>query len=268
VEPVDRDDAAITSLLRRAPIVSFRLDREARVVAWNDLIAGIAGIPAEEAIGRDVAEVLPTPEGAAGWRALLEQPAGTRRVWPTTHRSGATMHAAYIVQPLVGPDGERRGALMWGRDLTAEVEAERRREQELAAGRGVIERQERAIRELRAPVLEVWDRVVALPLVGELDAARTAEVMDRLLQEVVRVRARFAILDLTGVDAVDASTAGHLVDLVRAIRLLGAEGVLTGVHPSAAAAIVGLGADLSHLSVHATLRAALHRCIAALQARG
>lgn len=145
--------------------------------------------------------------------------------------------------------------------ITLDVTVLKRTASELQAKLDVIERQQRAIREMSTPIIEVWDRVLTLPIVGLVDSTRTAEIMENLLQAVVRYRARYAILDLTGVEVVDTSTASHILGLIRTIRLLGAEGILTGIHPSIAQTIVTLGVDLAGLIVRSTLREALHHCI-------
>lgn len=106
--------------------------------------------------------------------------------------------------------------------------------------------------------------MLTLPIIGLVDSVRTAEVMDDLLQSVARVRARYAILDMTGVEVVDTQTASHLIGLIRAIRLLGAEGIITGIHPTIAQTIVALGVDLRGIVVRASLREALKYCIAAM----
>ena len=116
-------------------------------------------------------------------------------------------------------------------------------------------------RELATPIIEVWDGVLTMPIVGLVDTARAAEIMDNLLQAVTRSRAGFAILDLTGVEVVDTGTASHLIQLIGALRLLGAEGILTGIHATVAQTMVSLGIDLSNVIVHATLRDALKHCI-------
>jgi rsbT co-antagonist protein RsbR len=125
----------------------------------------------------------------------------------------------------------------------------------------VIERQQEVIRNLETPIIEVWDRVITLPMVGVVDSRRAARVMDDLLAAVVRHAARYAILDLTGVDDVDTATASHIIGLVRAIRLLGAEGIITGIRPTVAQTIVTLGLDLSSITTCGTLRDGLKLCI-------
>ena len=124
------------------------------------------------------------------------------------------------------------------------------------------------IRELSTPVIEVWDGILTLPIVGLVDSVRTAEIMDNLLQTVVRTGSRFAILDLTGVQVVDTHTASHLIGLIQAIRLLGAEGLFTGIHPNIAETIVAIDIDLTHVRVFAKLRDALKHCIAQMNAKG
>jgi rsbT co-antagonist protein RsbR len=105
--------------------------------------------------------------------------------------------------------------------------------------------------------------VVVLPIIGLMDSVRTAERMDNLLQAVSRQRAHHAILDMTGIEVVDTATASHLLGMIRALRLLGAEGIIPGIHPGIAQTIVTQGLDLRDIVVHATLREALKRCITA-----
>ncbi|MCY1061448.1 PAS domain-containing protein [Nannocystis sp. SCPEA4] len=136
-------------------------------------------------------------------------------------------------------------------------------ERELRTKLDLIERQQRVIRELSTPIIEVWEGVLVMPIIGLVDSMRTSEIMDSLLQSIGRMRARFAILDLTGIEVVDTATANHLLAMIRAARLLGAEGILTGIHPGIAQTIVTLGVDLNGFVVHATLRQALSHCLAA-----
>lgn len=151
--------------------------------------------------------------------------------------------------------------------LSLNVSDLRRGEHELREKLTQIEAQQRTIRELSTPIVEVWDRVLTLPILGMVDAVRASEIMDNLLQAITRVRARFAIIDLTGVKEIDTATASYLIGLVRAIRLLGAEGVVTGVHPNIAQTIVDLNVDLHDLIVRASLREALMHCIGQLATR-
>ena len=145
--------------------------------------------------------------------------------------------------------------------LTLDVTESKAAERELREKLDLIERQQQVIRELSTPIIEVWNKVLTLPMVGVVDSARTAEVMDSLLDAVVRTGARFAVLDLTGVEAVDTKTAAYLIELVRAVRLLGAEGIITGIRPTVAQTVVALGLDLTSITTLSNLRAGLKHCI-------
>jgi rsbT co-antagonist protein RsbR len=124
-----------------------------------------------------------------------------------------------------------------------------------------IERQEKAIQALSTPIIQVWDRVLALPIMGALDARRAADMMDRLLGEIVRTRSRFTILDLTGVDVVDTATADHLIKIVKAVELLGARSVITGIRPAVAQTMASLGMDLTQLTTLGNLQEGLKACM-------
>jgi rsbT co-antagonist protein RsbR len=159
------------------------------------------------------------------------------------------------------PDGAVMVAISL--DITETTAGERELREKLA----VIERQQLVIRAMSTPIVEVWDGVLTLPIIGMVDSVRAAEIMDSLLQAVVRARARFAVLDMTGVEVLDTSTAAHLIGMIRAIQLLGAEGIITGIHPNIARTMVMLGIDLSRITIHANLREALRYCIERMQAR-
>ncbi len=125
----------------------------------------------------------------------------------------------------------------------------------------IIKQQEEAIQALSTPILQVWEGVLALPIIGILDSARAASVMERLLAEIVRSQCRYAILDLTGVEHVDASTADHILRIVQAVELLGARALITGIRPAVAQAMTELGVDLSRLVTLSHLQKALEHCI-------
>lgn len=139
----------------------------------------------------------------------------------------------------------------------AAEEALRRSEQEKL---DLIARQQQTIVTMATPIIQVWKGVLTLPIVGALDAARAADVMEQLLQRIVTTSAHAAIIDLTGVESVDESTADHLLRIVRAIKLLGAHAVITGIRPAVAQSIVALGVDLAALTPMANLEEGLKLC--------
>jgi rsbT co-antagonist protein RsbR len=121
----------------------------------------------------------------------------------------------------------------------------------------VILRQTDEITEISTPVIRVWDSILALPIIGTLDSARTQVVMENLLQEIVESSSTIAILDISGVPAVDSLVAQHLIKTVSATRLMGAECIISGIRPEIAQTIVHLGIDLSNIVTKATLASAL-----------
>ncbi len=128
---------------------------------------------------------------------------------------------------------------------------------------GVIEQQRQAIQALSTPIIQLWDEILAVPIVGVIDSERTARMMERLLEAIIHSKARFAILDVTGVETIDTSTADNFVRIIRAVQLLGAQGVISGIGPLVAQTIVDLGVDLTGIRTYSNLREALKACIAA-----
>jgi rsbT co-antagonist protein RsbR len=117
----------------------------------------------------------------------------------------------------------------------------------------VILRQQQDMLELSTPVVKLWDGILALPMIGTLDSARTQVVMETLLQRIVETGAEVAILDITGVPTVDTLTAQHLIKTVTAARLMGAECIISGIRPQIAQTIVHLGVDLGDVITKANL---------------
>jgi rsbT co-antagonist protein RsbR len=117
----------------------------------------------------------------------------------------------------------------------------------------IISRQQQAMLELSTPVVTLWDGILALPLIGTLDSARTQVVMESLLQRIVDTGSSIAILDITGVPTVDTLVAQHLLKTVAAARLMGADCIISGIRPQIAQTIVHLGVDLNSVITKATL---------------
>ncbi len=131
-----------------------------------------------------------------------------------------------------------------------------------------IERQRLAITDLSAPIIDVWDDVIALPIVGLVDTQRSVEVTERLLARISSSGARAVIVDLTGVDVVDTMTANHLLQMVGAAKLLGAFCVLSGISPQIAQTLVQLEVDLSEMTTVRNLKEALRICLSRTHGTG
>lgn len=121
----------------------------------------------------------------------------------------------------------------------------------------VILRQTDEINEISTPVIRVWDGIIALPIIGTLDSSRTQIIMESLLQEIVESESSIAILDISGVPAVDSLVAQHLIKTVTATRLMGAECIISGIRPEIAQTVVHLGIDLTDITTKSTLASAL-----------
>jgi len=121
----------------------------------------------------------------------------------------------------------------------------------------VIKRQQEELLELSTPVVKLWEGVLALPMIGTLDSQRTQVVMESLLQRIVDTGSEIAIIDITGVPTVDTLVAQHLLKTVTAIRLMGADCIISGVRPQIAQTIVHLGLDLQGIVTKANLADAL-----------
>ncbi|MEU8822172.1 STAS domain-containing protein [Streptomyces sp. NPDC048636] len=132
----------------------------------------------------------------------------------------------------------------------------------------IIRRQSQQLMELSTPVVRLWRQVLAVPLIGTLDTARTQVVMENLLQAIQDHEALVAIVDITGVPTVDTAVAQHLMQTVNAVRLMGADCVISGVRPSIAQTIAQLGIDLSAILTRATLADALAAAIKLIDGPG
>lgn len=157
-------------------------------------------------------------------------------------------------------------------DLRRYVEENKEKEESLLAQQralaeklDTIQRQQDAIRELSTPVMEVWEDVLVLPVVGIVDTRRSMEIMNNLLDRIVSTQARCVILDITGVEIVDTRTADYLLKVVSAARLLGGYCVVTGINPAVAQTLVEIGAELSEVKTLRNLKAGLLDCIRFLE---
>lgn len=116
-----------------------------------------------------------------------------------------------------------------------------------------IEAQQEELKHTSTPITEIWDGVLSLPIIGTLDSSRTMTVMEKLLSRIEAERAKVVVLDVTGVQAIDSQVSHHLIQMIRAIGLMGAQAVLTGIRPEIARAITSLNIDLTAVTTRATL---------------
>jgi rsbT co-antagonist protein RsbR len=127
-----------------------------------------------------------------------------------------------------------------------------------------VEQQRQTILELQTPVIQVWESILALPIVGSLDTARTQDMNEALLEKIVQTGSEFVILDITGVPVVDTAVAKHLLETVAAARLLGAEVLVVGLSTRTAMTLVHLGLDLTGVTTRTTMAKGLELAFARL----
>ncbi|MDC0672508.1 PAS domain-containing protein [Nannocystis radixulma] len=245
------DQAALRGFLDHLPTSVTVFDREGTLLLMDGKGLEPIGIKPGQLVGHNVFKLY--GDNAASVEFIRRGLAGVPTPKTVLEEYGRSYECWHIPSP---PGSE---AALVG--ISIEVTESRQREKELLDKLELIERQQRVIRELSTPIIEVWEGIVALPIIGLMDSMRTAELTDSLLQAVGRLRARHAILDMTGIEVVDTATANHLIRMIRALRLLGAEGIITGINPGIAQTIVTQGLDLRDIVVHATLRQALKYCI-------
>jgi len=251
----DRSAGLLRTLANNLDIIIWEVDRAGVLTYQEGKALEAVGMKPRQLVGQNLFDVYrssPT-SGEVIRRALEGQ---------QTHFYAEEHNAYWETWFLPVLDEHERVKGVAGVSLN--VTETRRTERELQARLDLIERQKDAIQALSIPIIQVWDRVLTVPLVGMVDSSRAAELMEKLLGEVVRTRARYAILDLTGVEAMDTGTACHMLRLVTALRLLGAEGILTGIRSSIAQTMVGLGLDMGAVRTLGSLRDGLRLCMRGL----
>jgi PAS domain S-box-containing protein len=219
------------------------IDENGIVRSFNPAAARIFGCPAEGAIGRPIAGLIPAPHDRA------YQDVGVGREVVGRRSDGAEFPLDLAIGEM--RTGEARAFIAIVHDLTERkrAEAERVRLQEQ-----IIGAQAAALAELSTPLIPISDQVLVMPLIGAIDTQRAQQVLEALLRGIEQSRARIAILDITGVPVVDTQVAKILIIAAHGVRLLGAEIVLTGIRPEVAQTLVGLGVDLGGVVTRSTLQ--------------
>ncbi|GIJ49492.1 hypothetical protein Val02_63780 [Virgisporangium aliadipatigenens] len=228
----------------------IRLDQQGVVRSWNPGARTLKQFTAEEVIGHHVS-MFYTEEDRRSGLAEREMAAAARAGRYETEgwrvrKDGSRFWSSISLSPIRDDKGEVTGYVKVARDLTD------RREQEQ-----LVQRQRDEILELSTPVIQVWDKVLVLPIIGTLDSARAARLTESLLERIAVDQAEVVILDISGVPAIDTDVAQHLLKTVEAARLMGTTSILSGVRPETAQAIVHLGIELGRLRSRNSLQDAL-----------
>ena len=224
------------------------LDTDGRVASWNPGSETILGYRSSEIIGQHFSRFFPTEEVQRG-KPEMELKVATAEGrsedegW-RIKKDGARFWSNEVITALRDQGGALCGFGKVMRDLT-----ERKRAEEKAT------LQAREILEISTPVIQIWDGVLMAPLIGTLDSQRTQKLMEGLLERIVQTNSAVALLDVTGVPTIDTRTAQHLAETTTAVRLLGAQAVLTGVRPAIAQTLAHIGVDLGEITTRSTLAA-------------
>ncbi len=280
-------DIALLDTLEDIPEIAFIYRADGILVAMNSVCERVLKVPRDLIIGRfnlfENSEGI-SPVLVAGYQAAF---AGSSQVVPPTEIRFADVNGLEsvvgrtirwvdtLLVPLHrGPSGAASYVLGIQRDVTelmvargeirearTTIDVQQDTIASLQAARREIEAQKATIQALSTPVIEVWDGIITLPLLGHFDADRASAMTSQLLDAVVRTRARYAILDLTGLAVIDTTTGDHILRIVSAVSLLGATGVLVGIQPEIAQLLVTLGVELARVRVHQNLRQALKVCM-------
>lgn len=251
----ERERDIYKHVVHEAPAFISRLTPDGRVIYANKACERITGYSAEEVVGRNL---LPVMYPGELMRAVEEYfriaaEGGDVRDYELTIQSadGQRRTLAWNSYHCFGADGALEEVVSFGVDVTERKrnEAEHRRLQQ-----DIIEMQAATLAELSTPLIPLGANIVAMPLIGAIDASRAQRIMHTLLTGITEMKARTAILDITGVNVVDTQVAEALLRAAQAARLLGAEVILTGIRPDVAQTLVGLGTDLDRIVTVGTLQ--------------
>jgi PAS domain S-box-containing protein len=248
----------LRAMLNNGVSMAFAKDLDQRYMFVNEAMARSFGMHPMELLGKTDEEVgFAPPETIEKWAREDEEVLRNGRLLRFEDVfviQGRTLHFLTLKFPILDAAGKPVAIGVIPTDITSlkEAEAERAtlREQ-------VIASQQAALRELQTPLIPIADQVLAMPIIGSIDAGRAAQIMEALLRGITEMRAHTAILDITGVRVVNAEVAEALVRATRAARLLGARVVLTGIGPDVASALVELRVDLEGIVTRGTFQSGI-----------
>ncbi len=246
------------SVFELAPIGVMMIDPDGLIEDVNRYMCDLTSYDKAALIGQKIELLVPgrVREAHVGLReSYLRAPSnrmmGQNRELACVDKLGREIPIEVGLAPVV--DGQHSHIVVTITDVTLKREGE----QKLRSLAGEL-------KEISTPVLEVWDKIAVVPIIGALDTARAQRLMENTLDHMRRERTRITILDITGMSSVDTAIANHILRLTAAIRLMGGQAVLTGISPETAKTLVRLGINLSSISTKPTLAGGLKHAIQCL----
>lgn len=273
-----QDAASLQAVLDTFDDLIFIKDRHYRWIGCNDAFCRFLGLRREQIIGHSDADYLPPEQVEVFYRIdgqVMEsgQPIANEECITSTNGEQHTIYTRKY--PMRSEQGEVIGLAGIITDITGLKKRQQDLEQlelTLADRAATIESQRILIEQIAVSVIQVWEGVLLLPLVGVIDTYRANRILENVLEAIARHRARVLILDVTGVPLVDTSVAGSIIRSIQAAQLLGCESILVGISPHIAQTLVQLGIDFGHITTRATLQQGLeyglHRLDYVVRRRG
>ena len=250
LQPINEGEI-FRAVVESAPTAMVMINRSGEVVLVNTQAERLFQYSRDELVGKPVDMLVPErfrsqhpAHRAAYFTAPTPRMMGMGRDLYGVRKDGSEVPVEIGLNPIETSAGSFVLAAV--ADITERVEREK-----------LLERQRNEILELSTPVMLVWDKVLALPIIGTLDTLRAARLTESLLQKIAVHEAEFVILDISGVPTIDSAVAQNLLKTVQGARLMGADSIISGVRPETAQAMVHLGIDIGALRSRATLRDAL-----------
>ena len=267
------DEGFLFEIINAVPSGIFVTDMDHNILIINKTGAAMVGRTPGDCFDRKCGEIFDTPMcGTDSCTCLVATKTDDVCQGQSILRyAGKEIPIEYAARPLKNHEGKVVGCVEHFIDISDRLEKEhmiQRQQEELLKKREEdIRHLQDEVLELSTPVIQLWEGVLALPLVGTLDSHRARLAMERLLEVIEQTRSPFVIIDITGVPTVDTEVANRLLQTVDAVRLMGGEAILTGISPHIALTMAHLGVNMANITVRSRMSDGLHLAVAEMQKR-